>query len=83
MKEVVAVLQLWVMLFHVGVEHRHKISFLILNITLIYQIVKTDFQMNGIIKYFITYNSEKKDIFSKISSSISSPRFTSLLKKCI
>ena len=65
MKEVVAVLQLWVMLFHVGVEHRHKISFLILNITLIYQIVKTDFQMNGIVKYFITYNSEKKDIFSR------------------
>ena len=65
MKEVVAVLQLWVMLFHVGVEHRHKISFLILNITLIYQIVKTDFQMNDIIKYFITYNLEKKDIFSR------------------
>ena len=66
MKEVVAVLQLWVMLFHVGVEHRHKISFLILNITLIYQIVKTNFfKMNGIIKYFITYYSEKKDIFSR------------------
>ncbi len=38
-------------MFHVGVEHRHKISFLILNITLIYQIVKTDFQMNDIIIY--------------------------------
>ena len=50
--------------FHVGVEHRHK-YFLILNITLIYQIVKTDFQMNDIRKNFITYNSEKKDIFSR------------------
>jgi hypothetical protein len=28
--------------FMMCVEHRHKISFLILNITLIYQIVKTD-----------------------------------------
>jgi len=46
-------------IYEVGAEHRHKISFLILNITPIYQIVKTDFQ-NDIIKYFITsYNSDK------------------------
>ena len=49
----------------VGVEHRHKIFFNFEYYSHLSNFYKTDFQMNDIIKYFITYNSEKKDIFSR------------------
>ena len=55
--------------FRAGVEHRHKIVYYCIifdsEYVSYFQIIETSVQMDDIIKYSITYNSEKTDVFSR------------------